>query len=110
MAWANRKENSRKPRGAPLPNSNWQHFSPFGSKGRPAGYMLCDMPMPDNHKCQVQITKGVDKKRKGGKVALETLVAVKKRMAFDGHSPIASTQSRVKRSQIESRANSIMRT
>ena len=68
------------------------------------------MPMPDNHKCQVQITKGVDKKRKGGKVALETLVAVKKRMAFDGHSPIASTQSRVKRSQIESRANSIMRT
>lgn len=59
-----------------------------------------------------KITKGVDKKRKGGKAALETLVAVKKRMAFDGHSPIASTtQSRVKRSQIKSsRANSIMRT
>ena len=67
-------------------------------------------PINEEHR-QIKEHKKTDKKRKGGKAALETLVAVKKRMAFDGHSPIASTtQSRVKRSQIESRANSIMRT
>ena len=49
-----------------------------------------------------RLQMGIDKQRNSSKAAVETLVAVKKRMAFDGHSPIASTT--------RSGVNSIIRT